>query len=180
MAACPPTHPPSRPARKPHRLPVLQPASGWERPPSQDHAGQRHRLAGERTDHRGCKSYFWGCLKEGKGKTTLIRDKLARNAQDERSGSPFFQGPDLGSAQAGSDIQLPQEFGDNCLQFGFKRVSAHYAKEGEARYPNPVLGGGLPSSCCGQLGADVAARLCRWPQPGSIHQQEHVKANHVR
>lgn len=64
---CPSTHPPSQQAWKSHHLPILQPAAGWERAPSQDHAGQRHGLAWEHTDHGGCKSYFWGCLKEGKG-----------------------------------------------------------------------------------------------------------------
>lgn len=63
----PSTHPPSQQAWNSHPLPILQPVAGWEGAPSQDHTGQGHGLAREHTDHGGCKSYFWGCLKEGKG-----------------------------------------------------------------------------------------------------------------
>lgn len=64
---CPSILPPSQQAWKAHHVPVLQPVTGWERAPSQDHAGQGHGLAWQHTDHGGCKSYFWGCSKEGKG-----------------------------------------------------------------------------------------------------------------
>lgn len=68
---------------------------------------------------------FLGLLERAERETILTGDKLARNTQENRSGSPFFQGPDLGSVWAGSNIQIPQEFGDIRLEFGFKHVSVH-------------------------------------------------------
>lgn len=53
---------------------------------------------------------FLGLLERGERETILIGDKLARNAQS-RSGLPFFQGPDLGSAQAGLIFSSPKNLG---------------------------------------------------------------------
>lgn len=70
---------------------------------------------------------FLGLLERQERESILTVAELAKNTQNS-SGLPCFQGPALGLAQVSSDAQLPQDFGDINLWFGFKCVSVHEAK----------------------------------------------------
>lgn len=118
-----PTHPPTvlagadaSPAARPSASGVLGTASR----PGSRRAATRAGLGAH--GPQGMQELFLGLLERGERETILIGDKLFRSAWENRSGLPFLQGPDIGSAQAGFDIQLPQEFGDISLQFGLMSV----------------------------------------------------------
>lgn len=147
-AAHPPTIPAgadASPAARPSASGVLGTASR----PGSHRAATRAGLGAH--GPQGMQELFLGLPERGERETTLIGDKLVRSARENRSGLPFLQGPDIGSAQAGSDIQFPQEFGDIHLQFGLMLVCS--AKEVEGHYPNPVLGWGLLSIHRSRLGS---------------------------
>lgn len=77
---------------------------------------------------------FLGLLERREREPVLISDKLARNTQENRSRSPFFQGLDPGSAEASSDIPLPQEFGDiGCSLGPCQRMKPKRARKGIAQ-----------------------------------------------